>query len=38
VEWQPAGAIGRVISFGEDANRALYAITASNKIYRIVRQ
>jgi len=27
-----------VISFGEDANRELYVLTASNKIYRIARQ
>jgi hypothetical protein len=30
--------IGRVISFGEDSNREVYVITASGKIYRIVKQ
>jgi glucose/arabinose dehydrogenase len=30
--------IGRVISFGEDANRELYVVTASGKIYRVARQ
>jgi len=36
VDWN-VPSVGRVISFGEDANRELYAITASNKIYRIAR-
>ena len=36
VDWN-VPSVGRVISFGEDANRELYAITASNKIYRIAK-
>ena len=29
--------VGRVLSFGEDAGRELYAITASGKIHRIAK-
>jgi glucose/arabinose dehydrogenase len=36
VDWN-VPSVGRVISFGEDANREIYAITASNKIYRIAK-
>ena len=36
VDWN-VPSVGRVISFGEDASRELYAITASNKIYRIAK-
>ena len=31
------GNLGSVTSFGEDADHELYAITASNKIYRIAK-
>jgi len=37
VDWNTPDA-GRVISFGADASRELYVITAGNKIYRIARQ
>jgi glucose/arabinose dehydrogenase len=37
VDWNTPD-VGRVISFGADASRELYVITASNKIYRIARQ
>jgi glucose/arabinose dehydrogenase len=30
--------VGRVLSFGQDANRELYAVTGSGKIYRVDRQ
>jgi glucose/arabinose dehydrogenase len=37
VEWIAPNAVGRVLSFGEDAARELYAITGSGKVYRIAR-
>jgi glucose/arabinose dehydrogenase len=37
VDWN-LPSVGRVLSFGEDANREMYAITASGAIYRIARQ
>lgn len=37
VDWNVPG-VGRVLSFGEDASREIYAITASGAIYRIARQ
>jgi glucose/arabinose dehydrogenase len=37
VDWN-LPSVGRVLSFGEDANREVYVITASAKIYRIARQ
>jgi hypothetical protein len=36
VEWN-VPSVGRVLSFGEDANREVYVITAGAKIYRIAR-
>jgi glucose/arabinose dehydrogenase len=36
IEWN-VPSVGRVLSFGEDANREVYVITASGKIYRIAR-
>ncbi len=36
VDWN-VPSVGRVLSFGEDAARELYAITASGKIYRIAK-
>jgi glucose/arabinose dehydrogenase len=37
IDWN-LPAVGRVLSFGEDANREVYVITASAKIYRLARQ
>jgi glucose/arabinose dehydrogenase len=37
VDWN-LPSVGRVLSFGEDANREVYVITGSAKIYRIARQ
>jgi glucose/arabinose dehydrogenase len=37
IDWN-LPAVGRVLSFGEDASREVYVITASAKIYRIARQ
>ena len=36
VDWN-VPSVGRVLSFGEDAARELYAITASGKIYRVAK-
>jgi hypothetical protein len=36
IEWN-VPSVGRVLSFGEDANREVYVISASAKIYRIAR-
>jgi glucose/arabinose dehydrogenase len=37
IDWNTPD-VGRVISFGEDASRELYVLTASNRIYRVARQ
>ena len=37
IDWNTPD-VGRVISFGADASRELYVITASNKVYRVGRQ
>jgi hypothetical protein len=37
IDWNTPD-VGRVISFGQDASRELYVLTASNRIYRITRQ
>jgi glucose/arabinose dehydrogenase len=37
VEWIAPNAVGRVLSFGEDAAKEHYAITASGRIYRLAR-
>jgi hypothetical protein len=37
VDWN-LPSVGRALSFGEDANREVYVITASAKIYRIACQ
>jgi glucose/arabinose dehydrogenase len=37
VEWIAPNAVGRVLSFGEDATKELYAITGNGKIYRVAR-
>ena len=37
VEWIVPNAVGRVLSFGEDAAKEVYAITGSGKIYRLAR-
>jgi glucose/arabinose dehydrogenase len=37
IDWNTPD-VGRVISFGQDASRELYVLTASNRIYRIARQ
>jgi len=36
VDWN-VPSVGRVLSFGEDAGRELYAITASGRIYRVAK-
>jgi hypothetical protein len=37
VDWHTPN-VGNVLSFGEDANRELYVITGTNKVYRIAQQ
>jgi glucose/arabinose dehydrogenase len=37
VDWN-LPSVGRVLSFGEDANREIYVLTGSARIYRIARQ
>jgi hypothetical protein len=37
VDWN-LPSVGRVLSFGEDANREIYVLTGSGRIYRIARQ
>ena len=37
IDWNVAN-VGRIISFGEDANHEPYVVTGGGKIYRIVRQ
>ncbi len=37
VDWN-IPSVGNVLSFGEDANRELYVITGTNKVYRIAQQ
>lgn len=37
VDWN-VPSVGNVLSFGEDANRELYVITGSNRVYRIAQQ
>jgi hypothetical protein len=37
VDWN-VPSVGNVLSFGEDANRELYVITGTSKVYRIAQQ
>jgi hypothetical protein len=36
IDWNTPD-VGRVISFGQDGNRELYVLTASNRVHRIAR-
>jgi hypothetical protein len=37
VDWN-IPSVGNVLSFGEDANRELYVITGTSRVYRIAQQ